>query len=486
MRQEALGSNTEIYPRTETGRVQLTPYQLSQLVLFPSISRKVNSKKIVPFGALGGATNEADKSALERFGQRVLDEGITGVVFKDGLAGLADLARSSQEEEALKALRKISSFAKMTIITAKDLSSPRAFDKLPLMAQLSLAQTGSGLFGQVRSFLEAGGIMKHLQFVKPAPNYLWAIDKYAQGDTTIEKITNALTSPDRNIGQASHQFNTVYFIPPVEGDFSVGQEGNPAHFAEIINQRLDNNVEENYAKMILLRTMLSQEMESAVLGMVGVVACLPLLHWINSKGENKLLAQAIIKFIPPFLADMVSFYAQLNPWLEGETFGDRAKDFVKKLSTTHRKSFITSLGATALGSALSEAVTNDFGDIPGALIYSSIPFAVAMQTSWDTMKSLQKKFKTSNWETIKTIFANNPAHLAVDIGAGSTVPVGVAILGFGGKIHDPTAIALIEGALEHTVAALLTKLQLAIGVSHRFRIGAETEIGKWRKKTAKF
>ncbi len=177
---------------------------------------------------------------------------------------------------------------------------------------------------------------------------------------------------------------------------------------------------------------------------------------------------------------MVTFVAQIAPWLEGDTFLEKAKDFVKKLGTTHRRSLLLSVGATAAGSALTEFTAKELGDVPAAVVYGLIPLLVAGSTTLDTLESLRERLDHKDvLEAMKVMFKNNPAHLGIDIGALTTFFTSVAVLGYGGQLHNPVAIALIEGAEEHTMAALITKMQVTFGTSYRFNVWAQTEVEDW-------
>lgn len=141
---------------------------------------------------------------------------------------------------------------------------------------------------------------------------------------------------------------------------------------------------------------------------------------------------------------------------------------------------LLSVGATAVGSTLTEFTAKELGDVPGAVVYGLIPLLVAGFTTLDTVKSLQKRLDHEGIvETMKAMFKNNPAHLGIDIGALTTFFTSVAVLGMGGQLHNPAAVALIEGAEEHTLAALITKMQVTFGTSYKFNAWAQTEIEDW-------
>jgi len=77
----------------------------------------------------------------------------------------------------------------------------------------------------------------------------------------------------------------------------------------------------------------------------------------------------------------------------------------------------------------------------------------------------------------------NPAQLSIDVGAATTLLTGVGVLGFGHQFHNPTAITLIEGVEEHSLAAILTLFQINFGYRFAFNAWAKKEIADWKKNT---
>lgn len=296
---------------TQTERektTELTPYQVSQVLLF----RGLEGRKLTPFSAVGGALTENEKASFEQFSRRVLTDNITcytsGNRMNDnGFTDLIYLAETYQEDTVVRALKKLKGSAKLTWVSRRDFTTPVSFNRLPLMTQLSFVRSGEGLFEQTRRFLEKGGVITHVLFTKPAPNYLKAIEEGVEGASMTQKVVNALVMPTEEVDAESHEFTTVFFAPASEESPDLQIQDNFAHLTMEINQGIDQHIERRYARTVLFKTMLTEEMCSALYSMVGVTACLPLLYWIDKGGKDNLLAQSLVKFIPPFLADMITF-----------------------------------------------------------------------------------------------------------------------------------------------------------------------------------
>ncbi len=464
----------------------LTPYQLSQLVLFPGFVKGDDGRyHREPFAGLGGALTSEEKQTLWVF-SRALAEQESGLAADQAdFSMLSQLAWQHQCPAAGQIFNRLGRLASLTVIGQKDLKSWSAFAKLPLLSQYALSLAGKGLFDQIQAFVSQGGLISFVQFNKPAPDYLKAVDDLP-ALTTLEKVALALSFNGSNhvpesIKTASHQFLTLAFIPPQPETYQTEKADNPFHLSLILNRRLDEKIEPSYARLTLLREILNQESKGALLAMVGVAAVLPFLHWLNQQGQDSLLLQAIVKFIPPFAADLVTFWVQLQPWLEGENLGEKLTDFGRRLTSSHRQSFLASLTATALGSSTAEAI-GQFNQNIGAFIYSAIPLIVAYLTTFDTVRSLKIE-ETDFWQRLQIVFKNNPAQLSIDVAATLTFLTGAVVLGPLDQFHNPTAIALIEGGQEHALAALLTLFQLHFGLTREFEQQLKAQI---QKKAAGF
>lgn len=460
----------------------VTPYQVANILNFIDCNNDSNGKtSVTPFSGVGGSINEEDCHHLANLSNKSLDTGITMSSTDITLSNFARMAKELDEPQAADVLRNLSKLANIRIVTANDLESEQAFQDLPLVVQYCLSHAGENVYTRIKDFLtEKQGVLAITAFHKPSPAYLEAVDQM-EGNTMMEKVNNAFVGPSDEVRVASHQFISVSAIPSDNSDQELIREA--VQINKFLNLRIDNSIEEKYARAMVLKAMLSEEMKGALYSMVGVVGALPLLFWINEHAPDNLTAQALIKFIPPFIADVVTFWAQLSPWLEGNTFEEKGKDFFKKIKTTHLHSALLSLGATAVGSYAAEYVTEHQGAIPGSLVYSGIPFTVAMATTVDTMKSLKKKMPNVKLsEIVQLMFANNPAHLGIDIGATATFATGIGVLGFGGQIHNPLALGLIEGAEEHTIAAGFTYLQSTFGQLSYVKQEMRTHVARWQER----
>ena len=152
------------------------------------------------------------------------------------------------------------------------------------------------------------------------------------------------------------------------------------------------------------------------------------------------------------------------------------------LKGSHKWSFATSIITTAIGSAGAELIKDKYGFIPGSIVYGGVPFLVAAMTTHQTIRTLQEKTGKSYYQTARMMFANNPAHLGIDLGAFSTFPTAVGVLGFGGQMNNPIAKGLIEGVEEHAIASTFTMLQLFIGQTYSLNKRMEDAIDEWTKK----
>lgn len=393
------------------------------------------------------------------------------------LDALIEFSRESGHTEGCEELMSLKKIASINTVGRDDLSNEKNFDALPQIVKYSLSNLGKGMYKKARQFVDAGGVMMQLTFNKPTPEYKEEIEK-TEGNTMTEKVIVAVHKPTPELIHAGHEFISVSWYPENKEEYN----GTASQLTDVVNRRIDNNIEDDYARLVLMKTLMREEMKSSIYAMSATAATIPLLHFINEHFQDNALAQTLIKFIPPFVADLVTFWSQLNPWLDGDSTTSKLKDFGHKLITSHKTSFATSIGATILGSAGAEYVGREYGDVAGAYLYSGIPAVVAGITTIDTVKSLQKKMGTSFGETTKIMFANNPAHVGVDIGAALTFATGVGVLGYGGQLGNPTALALIEGAEEHTFAALYTLLQDTIGQSMYFNARIDREIASWKQR----
>lgn len=416
------------------------------------------------------------KECLLHLRETVIDQNIT-LPKNAPLDALIEFSRASGHTEGCEELMLLKKIATVHTIGRDDLSSEKNFDALPQMVQYSLSNLGKGMYKKARQFVDAGGVMMQLTFSRPTPEYKEEIEK-TEGNTMTEKVIMAVHKPTPELIHAGHEFISVSWYPEKQEEYN----GTASQLTDVVNRRIDNNMEDEYARLVLMKTLMREEMKSSIYAMSATAATIPLLHFINEHFQDNALAQTLIKFIPPFVADLVTFWSQLNPWLDGDSTVSKLKDFGQKLITTHKTSFATSIGATIIGSAGAEYVGREYGDVAGAYLYSGIPAFVAGVTTVDTIKSLQKKMGTSFGETAKIMFANNPAHVGIDIGAGLTFATGVGVLGYGGQLGNPTALALIEGAEEHTFAALYTLLQDTIGQSMYFNARIGREIDSWKQR----
>lgn len=458
-------------PSIPENTVKLTSYQIVQLFLFKGVANR-NGHHIEPFVSLG-VLSEEEKTHLKTAGRRLASEQ-KSVEIIPNLDGIVSLLSDIDYRRTAEILKEHSRILDIRIITSRDLSSSDEFSDLPLMAQYSFAQMGEGLYETTSDFLSQGGIIVFTQFEKPSREYREAIQNGGEG-LIMEKITRALAKPNETVKAASHGFVSFVAVPPYSDPKlqTVAQ-----NITKTIDRRI-NEKEEELAKITLLREILAKEMKGAKMAMIGTTVAIPLLYALNERYENNSFAQALIKFIPPFVADLVTFYSQLSPWLEGETKEQRMKDFLGKLTSSHRSSLILSLGFTAGGSWASEKVAENQGEVIGAYVYGAIPFLVAAATSYDTYRSIRRKFGKKPLETIRMLMKYNPAHSAIDLASAITFATAVGTLGYAGQFHNPAAIALIEGIEEHSLAALFTQLQLTFAHSFQFKKKIQEEVYGW-------
>lgn len=245
-------------PEAET-KARLTPYQLSQLVLFPGFITEKGRYHMEQFAGLGGALKPEESWVLEHFSKEVINKNIGFNQPNDGFNGLEKLAKGSRYTEVAKIFKRIGKLATLTMVGKSDIEEEKLFNKLPRMVKFAIVLSGKDVFDQIREFLSSGGIISHVEFKKPAPDYLAAIDN-SPGDTTLGKIASALTiSEDKEkdnsnrIKDTSHEFINIFFIPSQEQEYDSRERYNPAHLSEILNRRLDDKVEDDYARMILTK-----------------------------------------------------------------------------------------------------------------------------------------------------------------------------------------------------------------------------------------
>lgn len=452
----------------------LTDYQVASIMQFRGYSTA--EKKLIPYAGLGGILAVEEIELLKH----AFPAALPGQEAHKYPRDIIDhLIHQTQDASILNILKKIQNHIAVEIVTGNDIADSQAFDSLPLTSRFIVSQMKTDLFHNAKEVLKDGNVIVITRFKKPSANYLKAIEEI-QGEGTIEKVSLALEDSDKEIKKVSHEFINVAVIP-------VNNESN--HTMEIrditntLNRRVDKKLEEDYAKALLLKTMLTKEMKGTMYGMVSVAACMPLLHLLNEHFHDNVLAQTLINFIPPFIADLVTFWGQLSPWLEGDTFSEKSGDFAKRLlKGSHKWSFATSIITTAIGSAGAELIKDKYGFIPGSIVYGGVPFLVAAMTTHQTIRTLQEKTGKSYYQTARMMFANNPAHLGIDLGAFSTFPTAVGVLGFGGQMNNPIAKGLIEGVEEHAIASTFTMLQLFIGQTYSLNKRMEDAIDEWTKK----
>lgn len=457
--------------------VAMSPYQLRELLQFSGFERHNGHAKAVSYGALGGMLDGEERQRVSDFADWTFDNEITVYVGECNFKKLSRLAFGRGFVGAATVFKKLNKRVDLRIVSKADLD-PVTFGKLPNEVQYSVATTGDKTFRQISDFIQAGGLMSVAWFKRPGPAYLEAVEK-TPGETIIDKVDMAIYKPTDEVKQASHDFITAQFLPVSS------ENGNGAlayTLGRYVNGRIDRGIEERYAQVVLTRRLLLKETEGALVAFGLAGASIPLLHMLNEQAPDSPWAQTFIKLVPPIIADLVTFWAQLSPWLKGDTGRERFVDFGKRLGTTHLKSLLLSLGATAGGTRLAVDVGEEWGDVAGAAVYSAIPLAVAGATTWDTYRTLKNRFDLPRGETIRTMFANNPIHLGIDLGALVTFVTGVGVLGYGGQFKNPTATSLIEGVLEHSFAAMYAFMQLSIGQTYSLHRDMHEHVSDWLKR----
>lgn len=461
-------------PLKDSRTIFLSDHQLSSIMRFSGYTQE--QKKLIPYVGLGGILTEEEENILKN-AYSSSKSGDQVKPYQEDI--LLQLMHETKDKRLSAILKKIRKYIGVEIVTIDDIKSPKAFERLPLSSQFIVSQMKTDFFRNAQEEMEKGTVIAISRFKKPSPHYLKAIEE-TKGESTVEKVTIALENNDEALKSVSHEFINVQLIPVHNGTDS----SNVIHQqTKTLNLRVDKNFEDDYAEAILMKTMLTKEMKGTLYGMVSVAACMPLLHMLNENYHDNPLAQTLINFIPPFIADLVTFWGQLSPWLEGDTFSEKSRDFAKRLlSGSHRRSFATSILTTAAGSAGAELVNSKYGPVPGSLVYGGVPFFVAAMTTHDTVRALQKRTGKSYLQTAQMMFANNPAHLGIDIGAAVTFPSAVLGLGVAGQMNNPTAKALIEGVEEHAIASTITMLQLYIGQTYNLKKRMEREVKNWTSK----
>lgn len=497
-------------PFEAKNRHTFTFHQLAEILLFRGYVETEGKREQNDFGALGGVLNHQETAILRKFSEKIANEPAASSIdlYKgNGMGsffdGLTYFAENHQEFETANIIRKISRLADMWVITPHDLADEDSFRRLPVMAQLTFSQIGKELFGQIKTFLEDDGIITFVTFKKPAPHYLQAINELTSKDEQeLEiqgKITSALTSPTQMIKRASHQFITVSFIPKNPEEPQVHQQGNFAHLTAQTSRRIDENIEEDYARLTLLKTILSSESKNVFLAIAGGVSLVMIFELAEIAAKNPQLREHLGIFMPaalfglhflnklvsPLVADGITFYGQLKPWLRGENTREEIEDFFSHLFSktgSHRRSARTSLGATAFGALAGQSIGEIFGALPGAILYNLIPFIVAGISSYETIKMVEKITGKPFSKAIAEAIKNNPFQLSIDIGAVLTTLIGIWAMGIEGKFNDPAIVAIIHGTMEHTIAAISTFTQLQFFLSRNFNVWTKEEIERWLKK----
>lgn len=461
------------------GKVSLTGYQLGRILLFPDMG----NSGVTAFHALGRIITESERRALASLSTSLGTEALFEL--DQGLPGLTRLAQDLGASHAAEALMKVSRFAKLRIINHADLSSRETFAGLPLLAQYCFSRLGHNLFIRTREFLREGGVISYLEFERPHPDYLKTVGAaYPEVKELPGKVALALARPTEKIAEASHKFITFLAIPS-SANGNHQQVTTPHELNSAIHRRTQEK-EEKYAAVLLNRALLTQETRTAIYLMLGAPVVAAFLYWVNEQGAGQPVLESIFQFMTkfgvPFGADMVTYTVGIKPWLEGATRGEKARDWWRKMWTTHRPSTLLAIGTTAAGSGLSEVAEKYSGSVAGATVYGLAPFSVAMYQSWNTIRYLQKSKGLGFREAVREIFASNPAQFAIDVGAFVTLVTAISVLGYGNRLDDPIAITAIEGVLEHAVAAGLTWTHLTIGLQQYFEREVSREVEKWKEK----
>jgi hypothetical protein len=324
----------------ERKTIILSDYQLSSIMEFPGYSTK--DKRTIAYAGLGGILTITEIGQLRAAFSSLRKVDSTHTFSADILK---DLMANTEDPELKKVLKKIRKFIDVEVVTAAHLSDIASFEQLSLHTRFVISQMKQDFFDNAKEELEDKTVIVISRFKKPSPHYLKAIED-TEGESTVEKVTIALENRDEKIKQVSHEFVNVALIPIHNGK----DHSNKLHQqTKLLNTRVDENFEGDYAEAILMKTMLTKEMKGALYGMTSIVACMPLLHVLNEHNRDNPVVQSLINFIPPFVADLVTFWGQLAPWLEDETLSKKAIEFGKRLLTgSHRRSFSTSVLTTAL------------------------------------------------------------------------------------------------------------------------------------------
>lgn len=530
----------------EENRITLTAHQIADILRFPGFvpvnKRRETVMRFTPFGALRNIISDNSASRLEDLAKKIecrnkeirLYKGNGNGSFFDGLIPTIQ----DYDPDAAEILGKISEIANLYLVTADDLATEGNFRKLPLVVQLCFAQSGPNVFRQIKNFLKTGGIVTILQFKKPSPDYLDAIDQIPGNDglSVSEKISLAFAEPTEEIKHASHEFTVVNLIPQEQTEPKPFKKGNHDHLRYILNSAIDNGFEKDFAKLILNKEILTEEMEAVQYSMLGIILAVPTIYALKLLTNNSPTIDAVSQLFFPIVADIVSFFAKLRPWLnpdrldddfnlnirykyeqlkkltEGNSFTKRKTlielllltkaraffqahetiaelyDMGQKLArphSSHNQSFVSSLFGQSIGTVGAQLINQNSNYEAGAWLYSVIPFIVSLLTSRDTFEHLKKVNKGKPDEEILNMLLSNPAELPVNIGAFLMFILGGLIFGELHQFDNPIFLATIEGMGEHATAAALIKLGIEWGPSREFNSFARYQIKRWLDSTGR-
>lgn len=445
-----------VFLKTRKENIPLSSYQIERIFSFPS-----DKKRNIPFSSFWGFLDEEEISILEK---RVKDFLTLSPSFGLEEGRIENLMEKLVEVLNLPSFlsRKINDYVEFYILSSANFSEEDFFkEDLPLPVRLTLQTMGKSLKEQFFDFLKNGGIVTVFCYRRPPPFYVKAVDSLDGGLSLQEKILYVLSkgreNKDNELIEASHQFIIVDFIPPYEIE-EKDEPGNPFHLRKIINRRLDENYEEEYARVILIEELLKTHMGEVKTGLIIMSGIASIFYFIDQIIKGKIgfreyqVFQAFIKLITHLSANFIDFYSQYKLFLEGKSFFEQLRDFLRRL--TWRELFIFANGG--FFDLLSE-MAGEINYLFGAIIFGLEPMIGTISTSVAGSLQLAKHDKESKKNRFR-ILLENPAVLGMNIAAFLTLLTSIGFLGLAKQFHNPLAVVAVGGISEPIYASFFTEL----------------------------
>ncbi len=312
------------------------------------------------------------------------------------------------------------------------------------------------------NFLRNRGIIQINSVLRPTPEYIEAIESQS-GVSLQEKISQVLKNRNNNRGrdqleESSHRFITINFIK-TEG---VGLTEEEITLLDRLSEKT-NPYEERYARIILTRAILSENMNEVRIALLSMGGMAGVFHIINSIVENRaseefyFIFQGLVKSFTHVVANLIDFYSQFKLFLKGDNLYEEFKDLINRIGV---KGYLVILNGIIMD-FVSELLGKDFGHFLGSLVFGLEPSIGTSLTSFLGLQEIENETKNeekiSIIDRIKTLL-ENPAVLSMNFAAFLTFLTSVGILGIADQFHNPFWVVFIGGFSEPFYAALISKI----------------------------